>query len=235
MLSKSQARLFFLSGTLVFSCVFLYLTVDSMGKVPEQTRAANLTDAVKQGKHLFDKNNCMGCHTILGEGAYYAPELTKVYERRGPDWIKAFLADPQAMYPGQRKMVNYHFKPEEIDELVAFFEWIGKMDLNGFPPKPDLQPAAAAQTSSTSNTAAASTQLAAPAKFTAICSSCHQLGGSGGAVGPALDGVGTRRDAAWIDTWLKDPNQVKPGTTMPKLPLSDAERQELVSFLANQK
>ncbi|PIQ23176.1 nitric oxide reductase [bacterium (Candidatus Blackallbacteria) CG17_big_fil_post_rev_8_21_14_2_50_48_46] len=139
MLSKSQARLFFLSGTLVFSCVFLYLTVDSIGKVPEQTHAANISDAVKRGKHLFDKNNCMGCHTLLGEGAYYAPELTKVIERRGPDWIKAFLKDPQAMYPGQRKMVKYHFTPEETDDLIAFFKWIGEMDLNGFPPKPDLK------------------------------------------------------------------------------------------------
>jgi nitric oxide reductase subunit C len=51
----------------------------------------------------------MGCHTLLGEGAYYAPELTKVYERRGPAFIRAMLRDPEAMYPGQRKMQNYDF------------------------------------------------------------------------------------------------------------------------------
>jgi nitric oxide reductase subunit C len=33
----------------------------------------------------------MGCHTILGEGAYYAPELTKVIERRGEGYVKAVL------------------------------------------------------------------------------------------------------------------------------------------------
>jgi nitric oxide reductase subunit C len=228
MLSKSQARLFFIGGTLVFSCVFLYLSVDSIGKVPEQTHTANITDSVKKGKHLFDKNNCMGCHTILGEGAYYAPELTKVYERRGPDWIKTFIKDPQAMYPNQRKMVKYNFSDEEIDELIAFFKWIGEMDLNGFPPKPDLI-APAATINSQSQT------KAVPAKFAAICTSCHQLGGSGGNVGPALDGEGSRRDAAWLDTWLKDPNAVKPGTAMPKLPLTDDERQELVRFLAAEK
>ena len=235
MLSKSQARLFFLGGTLVFSCVFLYLTVDSIGKIPEQTRSVNITAEVKRGKHLFDKNNCMGCHTILGEGAYYAPELTKVYERRGPEWMAVFLKDPEAMYPNQRKMVNYHLKPEEISDLIAFFKWIGEMDLNGFPPKPDILPVQTSGASTSTQSTNAGTTLAIPAKFTALCTSCHQLGGKGGNVGPALDGVGSRRDAAWIDAWLKDPNAVKPGTAMPQMPLSELERQELASFLAAQK
>lgn len=43
----------------------------------------------------------MGCHTLLGEGAYYAPELTKVVERRSAAWIDRFLQDPEAMYPGR--------------------------------------------------------------------------------------------------------------------------------------
>ena len=82
----------------------------------------------------------MGCHTILGEGAYYAPELTKVYERRGPEFIKAMLRDPEAMYPGQRRMVKYDFTDEEMEAMVAFLKWIGEMDLNGFPPEPTLLP-----------------------------------------------------------------------------------------------
>jgi nitric oxide reductase subunit C len=45
----------------------------------------------------------------FGEGAYYAPELTKVVERRGAAWISLFLKDPQKMFPGQRKMVQYNF------------------------------------------------------------------------------------------------------------------------------
>lgn len=230
MLSKSQARTFFLAGTILFSGVFLFLTVDTIASVPAQTHSSNMTPAVLRGKELFDKNNCMGCHTILGEGAYYAPELTKVFERRGAPWMTQFLKDPEAMYPGERKMVNYHFKDEEIEDLIAFFKWIGEMDLNGFPAKPDLKPQTSAVASKTDAAAPAP-----PAMFSQICSSCHSIGGAGGNVGPALDGVGSRRDAAWLDTWLKDPAAVKPGTAMPKLPMSDAERQELVTFLSAQK
>ena len=106
MLSKSAARAFFLLGTLSFSAVFLLLTIDTIRRVPAQTKQQNLTEQVVHGKHLWERNNCMGCHTLLGEGAYYAPELTKVYERRGPEFIKAMLRDPQALYPGQRRMVK---------------------------------------------------------------------------------------------------------------------------------
>jgi nitric oxide reductase subunit C len=70
---------------------------------------------VVHGKELWESNNCMGCHTILGEGAYYAPELTKVVERRGEAVAAGLPQGPQAMFPGQRKMVQYDFTDEEID------------------------------------------------------------------------------------------------------------------------
>lgn len=47
-------------------------------------------DAV-EGKRVFQAYNCMGCHTIVGNGAYFGPDLTDVYERAGPAWLSAFL------------------------------------------------------------------------------------------------------------------------------------------------
>lgn len=226
MLSKSAARKFFLVGTGLCAVSFVLLTVDTIQRVPAQTRHAELTDSAIRGKHLFDTKNCMGCHTILGEGAYYAPELTKVYERRGPQFIASILRDPQAMYPGERKMVNYHFTEQEITDLVEFLKWIGQMDLNGFPPKPDLAPASGG---------AATLASKAPPVYAQMCSACHSLGGTGGKVGPALDGIGSRKDKAWIATWLKDPLSVKPDSKMPKLPLGDADVEALAGFLAELK
>lgn len=206
MLSKSAARMFFLTGTIGLSVIFLGLTFDTLRRVPDQTKARNLTPQVVQGKHLWDKNNCMGCHTLLGEGAYYAPELTKVYERRGPEFVKAMLRNPQAMYPGQRRMVQYHFTDPEMDALVAFFQWIGQMDLNGFPPKPTLLPVAVSTVTGDSAVA----RMAQPKVFSQLCIACHSLGGQGGSVGPALDDVGQRRDYANLVAWITDPQQIKP-------------------------
>ncbi len=138
MLSKAAARNFFLLGTFLCFGAFILLTVDTISQVPKQTKEHNLSESAIRGKHLFDQNNCMGCHTILGEGAYYAPELTKVYERRGPEFIKGMINDPERFYPGKRRMVKYNMNEQELNDMVAFFKWIGEIDLNGFPPKPDL-------------------------------------------------------------------------------------------------
>ena len=132
MLSKKQARAFFLGGTLVTFLIFIGLTVYSLGEAQDQTNYENITEQVVRGKDLWDSNNCMGCHTLLGEGGYYAPELTKVIDRRGKGYIKAVLMSPIPWEPNGRKMVAYGFSPEEAEDLIAFFDWIDDIDLNGF-------------------------------------------------------------------------------------------------------
>ena len=243
MLSKSQARTFFIGFTVLFSGVFLGLTVDTIRQVPARSHEDQLTEEVVKGKEIWEANNCMGCHTILGEGGYYAPELTKVVERRGEAWIRVFIKDPAAMYPGRRKMVKYDFTEEEITQVIAFLDWVGKIDTNGFPREPDMttagfvtpaNAATAATATATSPALAAPSAPAGPATpayFTQICQGCHAVGGTGGAVGPALDGVGKRYTAEKLDAWLKDPQSVKPGTAMPNLAVPDATRAEFVTWL----
>lgn len=258
MLSKSQARTFFLGFTVLFSGVFLGLTVDTIRQTPARSHEENMTAQVVAGKEIWEANNCMGCHTILGEGAYYAPELTKVVERRGEAWIKVFLSDPQAMYPGRRKMVQYDFTDQEKDDIVAFLKWVGEIDTNGFPAKPDMTldgfakvaaasdaPAKPAPTLLPTASAAVPTPAGTPpegapvgaakapppAYFSQVCQGCHSANGLGGAVGPKLDGVAAKYTPEQMDAWLKDPQAVKPGTAMPNLKLPDATRAELVTWL----
>lgn len=228
MLTKSQARTFFLVGTGLCAVAFLGLTADTFRQLPARTHADQITPQVAHGKHVWEASNCMGCHTLFGEGAYYAPELTRVYERRGEAFIRAQLADPEKMFPGQRKMTNYHFVQGDIDDLVAFLKWAGTVDLNGFPARPTLEVGV--------TPAVASASFASrPVVFNQICVACHSLGGAGGKVGPALDGVATRRDAAFLKQWITDPPAIKPDTKMPRLPLTEAQVDELVGFLSTQK
>lgn len=64
--------------------------LDSRGQaVPAAIHYAGFD--VVQGKRVFQSYNCMGCHTIVGNGAYLAPDLTKLYGKAGPAWIAAFL------------------------------------------------------------------------------------------------------------------------------------------------
>jgi nitric oxide reductase subunit C len=139
MLSKKQARAFFLGGTLVTFLIFIGLTVYSLSEGQDQSNQENITDSVVRGKEIWESNNCMGCHTILGEGAYYAPELTKVvdrlnlkYDGNGEEVIKSILMSEGSWQPNGRKMVAYGMTEAEANDVVSFFKWIGEIDLNGF-------------------------------------------------------------------------------------------------------
>lgn len=227
MLTKSGAKAFFLIGTALCSTAFVLLTIDTFQRIPDQTNEKNITAEVAHGKDLWEKNNCMGCHTLFGEGAYYAPELTKVFTRRGESFIRQILKDPQAMYPSERKMQNYNFTDQEISALVSFLKWAGEVDLNGFPAKPPL----GIEKSGSSPVALNNP----PTIYVQTCTACHAMSGSGGVVGPNLDGIGTRRDHGWLVSWLKDPFAIKTDSKMPKLPLSDEEIQQLASYLSSVK
>jgi len=228
LLTKGQAKTFFFGGTLFFSGVFLWLTVDTAREVQARNSTRAISPEVVRGKKIWEDNNCMGCHTIMGEGAYYAPELTKVVERRGEEWIRIFIKDPEGMYPGQRRMVKYNFTDAQIDDVIAFLKWIGSVDLNGFPPKPPLQVPATVATISDPTDVSAVTQ---PQIFSSVCAACHMVGGKGGGVGPALDEAYKRLTPEQMIAWLRNPQEVKPGTTMPKLPLSDEQLSELANYL----
>lgn len=44
-----------------------------------------------KGKQTFQAYNCMDCHTIVGNGAYFAPDLTHTYNDNGAAWLLAYL------------------------------------------------------------------------------------------------------------------------------------------------
>lgn len=78
------------------------------------------------------------------------------------------------------------------------------------------------------------------------CIGCHTIDGTvaQGKIGPNLTHVGSRRTIAAgvlkntpedIATWIADPQAVKPGALMPKLPLSGAQRKQLAAYLSSLK
>lgn len=97
---------------------------------------------VTRGKLTTQAKNCMNCHTLLGNGAYYAPDLTKAW--LDPSWgskeireqeMVDFLMNPQdRLHNGLgRRMPNLHITEEEARATVAFLKWMSSIDTNGFP------------------------------------------------------------------------------------------------------
>ncbi len=135
--TKSMARNIFIGGSLFFFLLFVGLTFDTMGALPKRDHRENITSQVASGKSLWEKNNCVGCHTILGEGAYFAPELGNVYTRFGnnKDAIKAFIVSrPAGGIPGRRSMPQFNFNEQQLDDIAEFLKWTSEIDTNNWPP-----------------------------------------------------------------------------------------------------
>jgi nitric oxide reductase subunit C len=97
---------------------------------------------VSRGKLTTQAKNCMNCHTLLGNGAYYAPDLTKSW--LDPSWgskemreqnMVEFLMNPQdRLHNGLgRRMPNLGITEDEARATVAFLKWMASIDTNGFP------------------------------------------------------------------------------------------------------
>jgi nitric oxide reductase subunit C len=215
----------FLWGTALFVVLLVGMTVDSLKQV-NAGRTPAVTDQVAHGKYVFQRKNCNDCHTILGIGGYFAPDLTKVAEHRDAAWLQRFLADPAGAKPGTT-MPNQRLVHADVLDLVAFLDWVRHIDTNGWPPAPLATHGATAGRPTT------------PGAWEAkACSGCHAVDGHGAAgPGPDLshigatpyDGLGNSPES--LARFLDDPAAVKPGTTMPKVPLTQAERDSLVQFL----
>ncbi|MDM8558450.1 cytochrome c [Candidatus Parabeggiatoa sp. HSG14] len=132
--TKSMARNVYYGGSIFFILLFLALTLDTTIALPERDHRENITEQVAHGKTIWEENDCIGCHTLLGEGAYFAPELGNVYKRRGPGFIKAWLKAMPTNVPGRRQMPNFNLTDEELDALEAFLKWSSEINTANWPP-----------------------------------------------------------------------------------------------------
>ncbi|MEA3491659.1 MAG: cytochrome c [Campylobacterota bacterium] len=101
------------------------------------------------GKLTSQSKNCMNCHTLLGNGAYYAPDLTKswldpMWSAKGPmlamtgkatkeEAMAEFLINPSQYPTHARMMPNLGITADEAKGLVAFLKHMSSIDTNGFP------------------------------------------------------------------------------------------------------
>jgi mono/diheme cytochrome c family protein len=64
-----------------------------------------------------------------------------------------------------------------------------------------------------------------------MCGACHQLNGTGGKIGPVLNGLSKRKTEAWVAEHFQNPQKMSPKTPMPPYPFNQMEMQNEVSYL----
>ena len=141
-MTKSMARNIFYGGSLFFILIFLALSAHSHWYIVNSENSAKLDDSVVRGKHVWEKHACINCHTILGEGAYYAPEVGNVMTRWGVlddpesafEALKGWMEAQPTGIPGRRQMPNFNLSDEDIRDLTNFLIWTDNIDAQGWPP-----------------------------------------------------------------------------------------------------
>lgn len=141
-LTKTQARNIFYGGSLFFFVLFVGMTIQSHVYALQSSNDNQLTASVAAGKRVWEKNACIDCHTILGEGAYFAPELGNVFVRYGgktdpagaKEAIKAWMKSQPSGVEGRRQMPQFNLSDQELSDLADFLEWTSKINTQGWPP-----------------------------------------------------------------------------------------------------
>jgi nitric oxide reductase subunit C len=207
-MTRKGGRLFALWCTGLATVLFLALTVDSHQQFDRLTNAQNITPEVTRGKDVWHKYNCVNCHTLFGEGAYYAPDLTKITQHRGEPYLKAYMKDPSQFYDEKkhrRLMPKQNLSDAEISDLIQFLDWVSKVDNQGWPPRPILvtgasipgtdRPLASAAPAARPVEAGSNPIAIGESLFRSIqpaCSACHSIAPGVNMAGPTLAGVGGR-------------------------------------------
>ena len=134
--TKSMARNIFYGGSVFFLLLLLVLTFDTVKTLPKTDNSQNITPQVAKGKRVWENNNCIGCHTLLGEGAYFAPELGNAYKRLGgKEGIINFIKyRPANGIPGRRSMPQFILTDDELDAIAEFLKYTSEINTQNWPP-----------------------------------------------------------------------------------------------------
>ena len=174
-------------------------------------------DALREGRNLVRRRNCVACHELEGAGGGYRelvsdpalapPLLTPEGAKVKPDWLYAFLRGPITIRPWlDVRMPTFGLDDAHwngvIDYFAAISETIGPFRTH------DIVPA--------SNVARVGEEL-----FELLrCQQCHVLDTipedqPTDSLAPDLRMSQQRLQPDWILDWLLAPLEIQPGTKMP--------------------
>jgi putative heme-binding domain-containing protein len=156
--------------------------------------------SIQAGEKLFrKKRSCFACHQLDEEGGRVGPDLSQSGFRYGPEWVYAWILNPQA-YKAETKMPNIGASQEEARFIAAF--------LNGLHEENEGPSEDERVYSTTSGNSENGKRLFFDPEGKVYCSKCHRVHGDGGTIGPVLDHVGTSRSPDFLLESILDPKAV---------------------------
>jgi nitric oxide reductase subunit C len=141
-LTKTAARNVFYGGTVFFFAIFAALVAHSYLRARDIEAAHPITEAVAQGKRVWEKHACFDCHTLFGEGARYAPEIGRVWIKYGGEsdpggareTLKTWFKSQPTGVSDRHQMPQFNLSDKNLDDLIEFLRWTSSVDTQGWPP-----------------------------------------------------------------------------------------------------
>lgn len=100
---------------------YFEMALQSSTVKPEDANFGQLTSQMTSlGKQLYEvKYQCQSCHTIGSSGGYVGPNLSNIGNWMKPEWIAAWLRDPQSMVPDAIEP-RLSLTDQEVKALTAY-------------------------------------------------------------------------------------------------------------------
>lgn len=200
------------------------------------------------GAGEFEKQGCMHCHSLDGEGGMIGPPLDNIKEFRSKESVQTKLTKqfkPKTKrshdYPKPADLMNHVVLKEETAKKIADYlynyqskaTWQAKghgtINKDEVPLGSSFKPRPISKDS----------RLGFVLYRDHGCAACHSINTIGGRLGPALDGIGARRSRKFIEgrintgaTVSYGDKEYKPSAyTMPSMNLSQKDVRLLTEFL----
>lgn len=203
-------------------------------------------ELISQGELRFRQMFCSTCHSLAvtraGEtkliGGDIGPELTKVGSKVNPDWLVAWLRDPESYLPHTR-MPRYGWSDEDLYKVTQYIT-TKLVDSDLLANVSKLDPPTDEQI-----------QLGRRLFLEKGCASCHAIAGLSPQkdFGPDLSALGAKnaselefgtakvpRNLVWyIQAKLQDPASVNPAARMPQYNWNQADLDAVTTALLSMK
>ena len=204
---------------------------DRSQTMPDKLRVAGIHQTTYEpagpaGKLMTDLD-CFSCHRINGHGSDMAPDLSLEGSSVQRAWLDAFLKNPNTLRPAlTRRMPRFNLSDADRKTLTDYIMVVyqsSTIDPDKAPPA--VNPPAMVEHG----------RQLFYSRY--ACQSCHIIDTKTdkGYIGPTLTQVGSRLTPAWIYAWLKNPQELRPGTMEPNQNISDEDARAMTAFLMTLK
>ena len=131
--TSQAARNIFYGGTVFFVLLFAAIVFHTEQRIPERSKAAEITPAVVRGKHLGKPVIASDAHAA-GRGRLFCAGAGQRLQAPRPRFHQGLDQEPAHRHAGRRQMPNFNFSDAQLDDMVEFLKWTNGVDTEKWPP-----------------------------------------------------------------------------------------------------